>query len=222
MTRPSPSSIYSFALSILLVLPWSGSSIWPNVRILLLPVFVTLAALAVIGPSLLITALERPVRDFRTTSSPSSCSSGSTSRRSGFSAAPPVRERAEVSICVYLHDPMVSVIDGSLGDPARRGRVITRPGWLRRSLVVACFLWLGVRVFPAHRAGFLRCHPAAGRRRWLYTMAEPIIRWFWAPGDLRDVSFDVPQGRSVHHRPQRLARHAAQDPEPDHRADGRR
>ena len=47
---------------------------------------------------------------------------------------------------------------------------------------------------------------------------KPTIDDFWA---LRDVSFDVAtRGGRRHHRPERRRQeHAAQDPEPDHRAD---
>ena len=60
----------------------------------------------------------------------------------------------------------------------------------------------------------------AGRRACGTAAPAGPERTLWA---LRDVSFEVAAGRGRrHHRPQRRGQeHAAQDPLPDHRADGR-
>jgi lipopolysaccharide transport system permease protein len=140
-------SLVDFLLAFVILLgmfAWYGY--WPDARILTLPLFIALAALAVVGPGLLITALNVQYRDFRYVI-PFIVQFGLYVSPVGFSSAA-VRERAgEVLYLFYCLNPMVAVIDGFrwaiLGGEAG----IYWPGFALSLLTVGLFLWLGIGYF---------------------------------------------------------------------------
>jgi lipopolysaccharide transport system permease protein len=136
----------NLALLFALMLWYSYAPSW---RIVLMPVFVALAVLASLGPALLITALNVEYRDFRYII-PFIVQFGLYMSPVGFSS--------EVVPTIwrfwYSLNPMVGVIDGFrwclLGGESH----IYAPGFLLSFLVVALFLWLGVRHFRSTERSF--------------------------------------------------------------------
>jgi lipopolysaccharide transport system permease protein len=114
----------------------------PDVKIVLLPVFVVLAFLASLGPGLWITALNVKYRDFRYVI-PFIVQFGLYVSPIGFSSSVVPEEWR----LLYSLNPMVGVIDGFrwavLGGESR----IYMPGFLVSCAVIAFFLWLGIRKF---------------------------------------------------------------------------
>ena len=106
-----------------------------------------------LGPSLFISALNVKYRDFRYII-PFIVQFGLYVSPVGFSSAV-VPEKWRL---LYSLNPVVGVIDGFrwclLGGESQ----LYLPGFLMSLGVVAFLLWLGVRLFPPHRARF--CRPA--------------------------------------------------------------
>lgn len=114
----------------------------PSWEIILLPLFVAVAFFAAVGPGLWITALNVKYRDFRYVI-PFVVQFGLYVSPVGFSSSIiPDKWRL-----IYSLNPMVGVIDGFrwaiLGGESR----IYWPGFSLSLLVVAFFVWLGVRQF---------------------------------------------------------------------------
>jgi lipopolysaccharide transport system permease protein len=119
---------------------------WPT---LLLPVFVLLATLASLGPSLLITALNVKYRDFRYII-PFIVQFGIYVSPVGFSSAVvPAQWRFW-----YGLNPMVGVIDGFRWCLLGGKSDLNIPSFLLSLGVVAFFLWLGVRYFRRTERSF--------------------------------------------------------------------
>ena len=114
----------------------------PSWEIVLLPFFVAIAFLAAMGPGLWITALNVKYRDFRYVI-PFVVQFGLYVSPVGFSSSV-IPEKWRL---LYSLNPMVGVIDGFrwaiLGGESR----IYWPGFSMSLLVVALFLWLGIRQF---------------------------------------------------------------------------
>lgn len=114
----------------------------PNWQIILLPMFVVLAVLASIGPALWITALNVKYRDFRYII-PFIIQFGLYLSPVGFSSAVVPSEWR----LLYSLNPVVGVIDGFrwclLGGESQ----IYWPGFALSLVVVAFFLWFGIRYF---------------------------------------------------------------------------
>ncbi len=114
----------------------------PGWEIVLLPLFVVVAFFAAVGPGLFITALNVKYRDFRYVI-PFVVQFGLYVSPVGFSSSI-IPEKWRL---IYSLNPMVGVIDGFrwaiLGGESR----IYWPGFSLSLLVVAFFVWLGVRKF---------------------------------------------------------------------------
>jgi lipopolysaccharide transport system permease protein len=121
----------------------------PGWRVLALPVFVALAALASLGPALCITALNVKYRDFRYIV-PFVVQFGLYVSPVGFSsAAVPGSWRFWYSL-----NPLVGVIDGFRWCLLGGRSPLYMPGFLIGLVVVAFFLWFGLRTFRAAERGF--------------------------------------------------------------------
>jgi lipopolysaccharide transport system permease protein len=121
----------------------------PSWQIVFLPVFAVLAVLASLGPGLYITALNVKYRDFRYII-PFIVQFGLYVSPVGFSSdVIPAEWRL-----VYNLNPVVGVIDGFrwclLGGQSN----LYLPGFGLSLVVVACFLWLGIRKFRSMEKSF--------------------------------------------------------------------
>jgi lipopolysaccharide transport system permease protein len=136
-------ALADFAVTFVLMLAMMAwFRFWPDWRILLLPLFVVLAVLASLGPSLLITAMNVKYRDFRYVI-PFVLQFGLYVSPVGFSSqVVPGQWRL-----LYSLNPAVGVIDGFrwclLGGQAK----LFVPGFLLSLGVVAFFLWAGISYF---------------------------------------------------------------------------
>lgn len=121
----------------------------PSWQILLLPFFVLLAVLAALGPALILASLNVRYRDFRFIV-PFIVQFGMYVSPVGF-ASSVVPENLRL---IYSINPVVGVIDGFrwclLGGQAD----IYLPGFTLSLVVVAFFLWLGIRTFRATEKTF--------------------------------------------------------------------
>jgi lipopolysaccharide transport system permease protein len=121
----------------------------PGWQILFLPVFVLLAFLASMGPSLWITALNVKYRDFRYVV-PAIVQFGLYISPVGFSSS----VIPESWRLLYSANPMVGVIDGFrwciLGDQSK----IYVPGLATSVFVAICFLWFGIHQFRKMEKSF--------------------------------------------------------------------
>jgi len=100
--------LVSFAILVALML-WYGYA--PTWRLATLPLFVTLASLAAIGPGLLVTALNAEYRDFRYVI-PFLIQFGLYASPVGFSSSLVRETYGETAYLIYAANPMVGVIDG--------------------------------------------------------------------------------------------------------------
>jgi len=114
----------------------------PGWDMLLLPIFVLLAVLASLGPSLWITALNVKYRDFRYVI-PFVVQFGLYVSPVGFSS----RIIPEQWRLLYSLNPMVGVIDGFRWCILGGASPIYWPGFALGLIVVAFFLWLGISRF---------------------------------------------------------------------------
>jgi lipopolysaccharide transport system permease protein len=132
---------------LLLLMAWYAFV--PGWRILMLPPFVVLAALASLGPALWLTALNVKYRDFRYVV-PFVVQFGLYVSPVGFSSAaiPPTWR------FWYSLNPIVGVIDGFRWCLLGGRSAIYAPGFLASLIVVAFFLWFGVRYFRATERTF--------------------------------------------------------------------
>jgi lipopolysaccharide transport system permease protein len=130
------------------LMAWYG--FLPGWQVLLLPAFVALAVLASLGPALWITALNVKYRDFRYVV-PFIVQFGLYVSPVGFSSSV-VSEKWRFW---YSLNPVVGVIDGFrwclLGGQSQ----IHMPGFFASFVVVAFFLWFGVRYFRATERAFV-------------------------------------------------------------------
>jgi len=122
------------------LMAWYG--FMPGWQIIFLPGFIAMAALASLGPALLITALNVKYRDFRYVI-PFIVQVGLYVSPVGFSSTVvPEKWRFWYSL-----NPLVGVIDGFrwclLGGESR----LYMPGFLMSLVVVAIFLWMGIAYF---------------------------------------------------------------------------
>jgi lipopolysaccharide transport system permease protein len=134
---------------VLLLLMMAIFGVFPNWQIALLPLFIMLAALASLGPALVLTALNVKYRDFRFII-PFIVQFGLYVSPVGFSSsAVPDEWRL-----LYSMNPVVGVIDGFrwclLGGEAQ----IYWPGFAVSLFVVAFFLWWGIATFRATEKTF--------------------------------------------------------------------
>lgn len=122
---------------------------FPSWQIILLPFFVVLAVLVALGPALVLASLNVRYRDFRFIV-PFIVQFGMYVSPVGF-ASSVVPDNLRL---IYSMNPVVGVIDGFrwclLGGQAQ----IYWPGFALSLLVVAFFLWLGVRTFRATEKTF--------------------------------------------------------------------
>jgi lipopolysaccharide transport system permease protein len=136
-------ALVDFAINLIicfLLMLWYG--FLPSWHILLLPVFVTIAVLASIGPALWITALNVKYRDFRYII-PFIVQFGLYISPVGFSSAV-VPDHWKFW---YSLNPMVGVIDGFRWCLLGGKSSIYLPGFTMSLVVTALFLWAGLRHF---------------------------------------------------------------------------
>jgi lipopolysaccharide transport system permease protein len=130
-----------------------GLMVWyqfpPDWRIIVLPVFVLLAFLSSIGPSLWITALNVKYRDFRYVI-PFIVQFGLYVSPVGFSSSV-VPEQWRL---LYSLNPIVGVIDGFRWCILRGQSELYLPSLWASFAVIAFFLWFGVRQFRKLEKGF--------------------------------------------------------------------
>jgi lipopolysaccharide transport system permease protein len=115
---------------------------FPDWRIIFLPLFIVMAVLASLGPSLLLTALNVKYRDFRYII-PFIVQFGLYVSPVGFSSAI-VPENWRL---LYSLNPVVGIIDGFRWCLLGGDSQIYMPGFLLSLMVVALFLWLGISYF---------------------------------------------------------------------------
>lgn len=130
-----------------------GMMVWyrfvPDWHILLLPAFVLLAFLASLGPGLWITSLNVKYRDFRYII-PFLVQFGLYVCPVGFSSSiVPAEYRL-----IYSINPMVGVIDGFRWCILGGDSPLYLPGFAISLIVVAFFLWLGIRQFRRMEKSF--------------------------------------------------------------------
>lgn len=123
-----------------LMMVWYG--VVPGWRIAFLPLFIVLAVLASLGPSLLITALNVKYRDFRYII-PFIVQFGLYISPVGFSSSV-VPEKWRF---LYSLNPVVGVIDGFRWCLLGGGNQLNLSGFLTSLAVIFLFLWLGVSYF---------------------------------------------------------------------------
>ena len=121
----------------------------PDWRITFLPLFVLLGFFASVGPALWITALNVKYRDFRYVI-PFIVQFGLYVSPVGFSSSV-VPERWRL---LYSLNPMVGVIDGFRWCILRGQNELYMPGLLASCVVVAFFLWFGIRQFRKTEKSF--------------------------------------------------------------------
>jgi lipopolysaccharide transport system permease protein len=143
-------ALVDFAVSLVILV---GLMAWylyvPSWQILLLPFFVVLALLAAIGPALWAAAVIVKYRDFRFLI-PFGLQFGLYVSPVGF-ASSVVPEKWRL---LYSVNPVVGVIDGFRWCIIGGDSPIYWPGFLISLVVVAFFLWLGIRTFRATERGF--------------------------------------------------------------------
>jgi len=131
----------------------AGLMLWyrfvPGWQILLLPVFVLLALLASLGPGLWVTALNIKYRDFRVVI-PFLVQIGLYVSPVGFSSAV-VPEKWR---WIYSLNPLVGIIDGFRWCILGGESGLYWPGFLVSLVIIAFFLWLGIRRFRATERTF--------------------------------------------------------------------
>jgi lipopolysaccharide transport system permease protein len=119
---------------------------WPDWRILTLPLFITVAFLAAMGPGLLITALNVEYRDFRYVI-PFLVQFGLYISPVGYSSSV-IRDRFGDSIfLLYSLNPMVGVIDGFRWSLLGGEATIYWPGFVLSLVIVLFFLVAGIWYF---------------------------------------------------------------------------
>ena len=143
-------ALVDFTVSLVILV---GLMVWyfyvPGWQILLLPVFVVLALLAGIGPALWAAAVIVKYRDFRFLI-PFGLQFGLYVSPVGF-ASSVVPEKWRL---LYSINPVVGVIDGFRWCIIGGDSPIYWPGFLISLMVVAFFLWLGIRTFRNTERGF--------------------------------------------------------------------
>jgi lipopolysaccharide transport system permease protein len=136
-------ALIDFLLSLLIL---AGMMAWyrfvPGWQILLLPLFVVLALLASLGPGLWVTALNIKYRDFRVVI-PFLVQLGLYVSPVGFSSSVVPQEWR----WLYSLNPLVGIIDGFRWCLLGGESSIYWPGFAVSLIVVAFFLWLGIRRF---------------------------------------------------------------------------
>jgi lipopolysaccharide transport system permease protein len=121
----------------------------PSLQIVLLPVFVLLAFLATLGPSLWITALNVKYRDFRYVI-PFILQLGIYVSPVGFSSrVVPAKWKL-----LYSLNPMVGVIDGFRWCILGSDSPLYVPGFLLSALMIALFVWIGIVYFRRTERSF--------------------------------------------------------------------
>jgi lipopolysaccharide transport system permease protein len=125
----------------------------PSWQILLLPAFVLIAFLASLGPALWITALNVKYRDFRYII-PFIVQFGLYVSPVGFSSQVIRDKFGETAFMIYSLNPMVGVIDGFRWCILGGDIQIFLPSFALSLLIVAFFLWLGIRQFRKMERSF--------------------------------------------------------------------
>jgi len=149
---PTASIVVSFVDFLVSFAILAGLMVWyrfvPDWPILTLPLFAAMCFLASLGPGLLITSLNVKYRDFRYII-PFIAQIGLYVSPVGFSSSV-IPEQWRL---LYSLNPMVGVIDGFrwaiLGEST-----LWLPGFLVSWVLIACFLWLGIRQFRRMEKSF--------------------------------------------------------------------
>lgn len=143
---PTATIVVSFVDLLISFIILVGMMVWyqfaPSWHVIALPVFIALAFLASLGPSLWITALNVKYRDFRYVI-PFIMQFGLYVSPVGFSSSV-VPEKWRL---LYSLNPIVGVIDGFRWSVLGGASRIYWPGLAISLAIIAFFLWLGVRQF---------------------------------------------------------------------------
>ena len=143
-------ALIDFAISFVILI---AMMVWyhyiPGWNILLLPLFILLAFLASLGPSLWITSLNVKYRDFRYII-PFIVQFGLYISPVGFSSSI-IPDRFRL---LYSLNPIVGVIDGFRWCIFKGESPIYMPGFVVSILVTIFFLWFGIRQFRKMEATF--------------------------------------------------------------------
>lgn len=143
---PSAAIVVSFIDLLISFVILAGAMVWyryvPDWRVVFLPGFVLLAFLAALGPALWVTAINVKYRDFRYIIT-FIIQFGLYVSPVGFSSQI-VPEKWRL---LYSLNPMVGVIDGFRWCILGGDSPIYWPGFFLSLVIVAFFLWLGVRQF---------------------------------------------------------------------------
>jgi lipopolysaccharide transport system permease protein len=143
---PTATIVVSFVDLLISFIILVGMMVWyqfaPSWHVIALPAFIALAFLASLGPSLWITALNVKYRDFRYVI-PFIMQFGLYVSPVGFSSSV-VPEKWRL---LYSLNPIVGVIDGFRWSVLGGESKIYWPGLAISLVVIAFFLWLGVRQF---------------------------------------------------------------------------
>lgn len=147
-------SFADFFVSFLILI---GMMIWygffPTWNILTLPLFIVIAFLTVLGPGLLITALNVKYRDFRYVI-PFLIQVGLYATPVGFSSTVIREKLGEKLFLLYSLNPMVGVIDGFRWAILGNNSPIYLPGFFLSLLIVGFFMGLGIWYFRKTEKSF--------------------------------------------------------------------
>jgi lipopolysaccharide transport system permease protein len=150
MIVPAASVITSFVDFLISFLILAGMMIWyryiPDWRILTLPLFMALAFFAAVGPGLWITAMNVKYRDFRYVV-PFIVQLGLYVSPVAYSSEVIRQRLGDTAFTVYSLNPMVGVIDGFRWAILGGQSPLYWPSFAMSMLIVAAFLYLGIRHF---------------------------------------------------------------------------
>jgi lipopolysaccharide transport system permease protein len=154
---PASSIVTCFADFLIMFVLMVGMMIWfrfpPTWNILGLTLFIAITFLAVLGPGLLITALNVKYRDFRYVI-PFLIQFGLYATPVGFSSTVIRQRLGEKLFLVYSLNPMVGVIDGFRWAVLGSDSPIDLPSFIISMAVVALFLVAGIAYFRRTEKGF--------------------------------------------------------------------
>jgi lipopolysaccharide transport system permease protein len=154
---PSSTVVVAFVDFLVAFVVLAGLMLWyqfaPDWRILTLPLFITIAFFAALGPGLFIAALNVRYRDFRYVI-PFLVQFGLYVSPVGFSSTVIHQKIGDVGFLIYSINPMVGVIDGFRWAILRQVVPPYWPGFVLSMLSTMTFLFIGVWFFRKTERSF--------------------------------------------------------------------